>query len=237
MRVFLTGATGYIGSAVLDAALRAGHQVTAVVRDPEKAERVAARGAKPVVGELGRPGSYCRRAGGARRRHPHSVGGVRRAGSKRIGRRSTRCSAACRAAPVASPPLSTPRACGFSAPPPSRLTRPRPSRRPSTWPGGRSTNRSCSTPASTASARSSSGPGIVYGGSRGIVSDFLKDALNGLVRVIGSGKNRWPTVYDRDLAELYMRLLQTPDAHGVSITRATKATSASTTSSRRSPST
>ena len=35
MRIFLTGATGYIGSAVLDALLRAGHEVTALVRDPE----------------------------------------------------------------------------------------------------------------------------------------------------------------------------------------------------------
>jgi nucleoside-diphosphate-sugar epimerase len=58
-------------------------------------------------------------------------------------------------------------------------------------------------------------PGIVYGGSRGIVSDLLKDAMNGLVRVIGPGRNRWPTVYDRDLAELYVRLLQAADARGV----------------------
>jgi nucleoside-diphosphate-sugar epimerase len=55
----------------------------------------------------------------------------------------------------------------------------------------------------------------VYGGSRGIVSDLLKDALNGLVRVVGPGKNRWPTVYDRDLGDLYVRLLQTPDARGI----------------------
>ena len=48
-------------------------------------------------------------------------------------------------------------------------------------------------------------PGIVYGGARGIVSDLLKDALNGLVRVIGPGTNHWPCVYDRDLAELYAR--------------------------------
>ena len=40
MRIFLTGATGYIGSAVLDALLRGGHNVTALVRDPEKAERI-----------------------------------------------------------------------------------------------------------------------------------------------------------------------------------------------------
>ena len=55
MRIFLTGATGYVGSAVLDALLRAGHQVTALVRDNEKAARVAARGAHAVVGNLADP--------------------------------------------------------------------------------------------------------------------------------------------------------------------------------------
>ena len=32
-----------------------------------------------------------------------------------------------------------------------------------------------------------------------IVGDLLKDANNGLVRVIGNGENHWPLVYDRDL--------------------------------------
>src|SRR5688572_15069297 len=58
MRIFLTGATGYIGSAVLDALLRAGHEVTALVRDPEKAERVARRGVRPILGDLAKPTSY-----------------------------------------------------------------------------------------------------------------------------------------------------------------------------------
>jgi nucleoside-diphosphate-sugar epimerase len=58
-------------------------------------------------------------------------------------------------------------------------------------------------------------PGIVYGGSRGIVSDMLKDALNGLIRVIGPGTNHWPCVYDRDLADLYLRLAENPEASGV----------------------
>jgi nucleoside-diphosphate-sugar epimerase len=58
-------------------------------------------------------------------------------------------------------------------------------------------------------------PGIVYGGARGIVSDILKDALNGMMRVIGTGKNRWPTVYARDLGDLYVRLLEAPDARGI----------------------
>jgi nucleoside-diphosphate-sugar epimerase len=58
-------------------------------------------------------------------------------------------------------------------------------------------------------------PGLVYGGHRGIVSDLLKDALNGLVRVIGPGTNHWPCVYDRDLGELYVRLAESAEASGV----------------------
>jgi nucleoside-diphosphate-sugar epimerase len=58
-------------------------------------------------------------------------------------------------------------------------------------------------------------PGVVYGGRRGIVSDLLKDALNGLVRVVGPGTNHWPCVYDRDLGELYVRLAERADASGV----------------------
>src|SRR5918993_1558632 len=58
MRVFLTGATGYVGSAVLDALVRAGHRVTAIVRDPEKAARLTAKGVTPVIGELGTPATF-----------------------------------------------------------------------------------------------------------------------------------------------------------------------------------
>ena len=58
MRIFLTGATGYIGSAVMDALLRGGHEVTALVRDPEKAEQVSRRNVHPIIGELSRPASY-----------------------------------------------------------------------------------------------------------------------------------------------------------------------------------
>jgi nucleoside-diphosphate-sugar epimerase len=57
-------------------------------------------------------------------------------------------------------------------------------------------------------------PGIVYGGARGIVGDLLKDALNGLVRIVGAGSNHWPCIYDRDLADLYVRLMSHPDAIG-----------------------
>ena len=58
-------------------------------------------------------------------------------------------------------------------------------------------------------------PGIVYGGCRGIVGDLFKSAANGLVRVIGTGENHWPLVYDRDLGELYVMLATNPTASGV----------------------
>jgi len=53
MNVLLTGSTGYIGSAVLDALLGRGHDVLAVVRSEAAAQKLAGSGATAVVGDLG----------------------------------------------------------------------------------------------------------------------------------------------------------------------------------------
>jgi nucleoside-diphosphate-sugar epimerase len=52
MRVTLTGATGFVGSHVLTELLEHGHEVTALVRDHDQADSVAARGATPIVVDL-----------------------------------------------------------------------------------------------------------------------------------------------------------------------------------------
>ncbi|BCJ47225.1 hypothetical protein GCM10010168_71860 [Actinoplanes ianthinogenes] len=52
MNVFLTGATGHIGAAVLPALISAGHSVTALVRSPEKAAAVRAAGAEVAIGDI-----------------------------------------------------------------------------------------------------------------------------------------------------------------------------------------
>jgi len=52
MRIFLTGANGFIGSAVALALIDAGHRVRGLVRDAAKASLVAAYGIEPVVGSL-----------------------------------------------------------------------------------------------------------------------------------------------------------------------------------------
>lgn len=52
MHVFLTGASGWVGSAVLRDLLDAGHRVTALVRSSASAHLVAATGAQCVAGSL-----------------------------------------------------------------------------------------------------------------------------------------------------------------------------------------
>jgi nucleoside-diphosphate-sugar epimerase len=49
MRVFVAGATGAIGRALVPALLRAGHEVTGMTRSPERAAGLQAAGAAPVV--------------------------------------------------------------------------------------------------------------------------------------------------------------------------------------------
>ena len=52
MRIFLTGANGYIGGAVAVALIGAGHRIRGLVRSTAKAELVAAHGIETVVGSL-----------------------------------------------------------------------------------------------------------------------------------------------------------------------------------------
>jgi nucleoside-diphosphate-sugar epimerase len=209
--VLLTGGTGYIGSAVLDALVRAGHHVDALVRNREKAAEVQVRGAHPVLGNLSQPESYRAVAAEADGSIHAALDDASRghaldalaldtllAPARRPGRFFIYTSGVWVLGPAAAPvdetaPLNPIEQSAWRAPQEQRVLE-------AAGPDLR-----------TVVVR----PGIVYGGSRGIVGDLFKAAANGLVRVIGTGENHWPLVYDRDLGELYLMLTTRAAASGV----------------------
>ncbi|BAN98298.1 hypothetical protein E05_35320 [Plautia stali symbiont] len=52
MQIFVTGATGWVGSAVVEELIAAGHQVTGLARSAEKAVALAVTGAQVIRGSL-----------------------------------------------------------------------------------------------------------------------------------------------------------------------------------------
>jgi len=58
MRVFVTGSTGWIGSATVDELLANGHDVVGLVRSEESAARLTAKGATPLRGDLDQPATF-----------------------------------------------------------------------------------------------------------------------------------------------------------------------------------
>jgi nucleoside-diphosphate-sugar epimerase len=58
MKVFITGASGYIGNSVARAFRRAGHEVWGLVRSNEKANLLWGDEIRPVIGDLKKPDSF-----------------------------------------------------------------------------------------------------------------------------------------------------------------------------------
>jgi nucleoside-diphosphate-sugar epimerase len=220
MRVFLTGATGYVGSAVLEAILRGGHEITALVRDSGRAHDLSVRGVRAIAGDLARPDSY-REAALGHDGYIHAAFDSARA--EEVDRLTIETLTAAARRPhtagrrsKGAPPFliytSGIWVLGHTAQPATEDSPLAPAEIVSWRPAHEQLVLDASSDVfRTLIVR----PGIVYGGRSGIIGDLYRDAANGLVRVIGRGENHWPLVYDRDLGELYARLAARPDARGI----------------------
>src|SRR5262245_16219116 len=58
MKLLVTGATGFVGAAVVRALLRRGHHVTGLVRSPAKSRPLEEAGMTVAIGDMWRPDTY-----------------------------------------------------------------------------------------------------------------------------------------------------------------------------------
>jgi nucleoside-diphosphate-sugar epimerase len=219
MRVFITGGTGFIGSAVVRELVAAGHEVTGLCRSDAAMTRLAAMGAASTRGELHDPSSFAAVA----ERHDaivHAAFDYSREGI-------TADRAALEALLYTASDADRPRALIYTS---------------GVWVLGNTGPHLADEDASTAGAAEVSAwrpaherlaleengprlavavlrPGMVYGGRGGLLDPMFETATKeGAAAFVGEGKNRWSLVHRHDLARLYRLILEkggTGIFHGV----------------------
>jgi len=205
MRIFVTGATGYVGGSVAAALRRAGHEVWGLTRSREKARRLAADEIHPVLGSLREPAGFLPAA----ERCSILIHAAAEDGTDRM--------EVDRAAVEALLSISD------LGPRPKTLVY-----TSGTWvygdTGGRLADettpsnpleRYAGRPEVEDLVRRSTGvrgvvlrPGCLYGGRGGMTGDWFQGASEGALRVVGDGRNRWAMVHADDAAEGYVRVVE-----------------------------
>ena len=203
MQVFLTGATGYIGTAVADRLRAAGHKLTGLARSDAAADRLTAAGARPVRGDFSDPksvGSAARSADGvislATTYNPAVDGPAidaileALAGSDKPFVYTSGIWSHGDTGGVVVDETTPPK--------PAALVQWRVAVEDRVREGAKRGIR-------TVVIR----PAIVYGRGGGIPAGFVDSARKeGAARYVGTGENRWPFVHVDDLADLYLLALE-----------------------------
>jgi nucleoside-diphosphate-sugar epimerase len=215
VRVFVTGSSGYIGTAVVQVLARAGHEVTGLYNNPEKEGVLRFWGAEPLMGDLENPSAWEEFA--AEHDAIVHIGMARTPNAPETDRRVVE--ALLSAAQLKGLTKSFVYTSGVwilgdtggknideygSTSHPAELVEWRPV-------VGEMVLNVRSDDLATAVIR----PGLVYGGKAGILSMLFESAVkDGAAWCIGDGQNHWSLVYLDDLAQLY-RLLVEKSARGI----------------------
>ncbi|HTA71949.1 MAG TPA: NAD-dependent epimerase/dehydratase family protein [Bryobacteraceae bacterium] len=203
MNIFLTGATGYIGSAIADVLKKAGHSVTGLARSDEAAGKLHLMGVTSHRGDLSSPASLAAAAS--------ALDGVIHTGTTNDGRLDQ---AAIRTMLDALHGSGKPFVytsgvwvLGNTGDTPADETaRLNPAKLVAWRPA---VERMVLESAQKGVRAIVIRPALVYGRGGGIPADLVKSAReNGAARYVGTGQNRWPVIDVDDLADLYLRAVE-----------------------------
>jgi nucleoside-diphosphate-sugar epimerase len=203
MKIFLTGATGYIGSAVAEALQAAGHAVAGLARSAEAEQTLKTRAITPLSGDLKEPKSLASSV--------ESCDGVIHCGTTNDGHHD---------ADAVGGMLETLKGTykpflytsgvwvlGNTGDVPATEESPVDPPQIVEWRPNLETDvlAAAEYGIRTMVLR----PGVVYGWGLGLPALFVQTANEkGAGYYIGDGQNRWPTVHVEDLADLYVRLIE-----------------------------